>query len=258
MINGASSEKKQNLLSKVKRTAKTKGLRYVVNSGIQKARNKYTIYVKIPFWFNYYKLLKSHRTFVFKLEKYKYFYHKYNTTWHNERTVEIPIVWHIVENEKGKILEVGNVLSHYFTVNYDIVDKYEKAERVLNKDVTEIDLSEHYDLIVSISTLEHVGWDENPTDKEKLNDSEKTLLAIENLKRLLKPKGKIIVTAPLGYNPHLDHLVKSGKIGFTSQYFLKRISKNRWVETDWDCVKDSKFNSPYPFANALVVGMIEN
>lgn len=167
-------------------------------------------------------------------------------------------IWHIVKNEKGKILEVGNVLSHYFAVKHEIVDKYEKTEGVINKDVTEVQFAERYDLIVSISTLEHVDWDENPTEEQRCHDGEKILLAVDNLKRLLKPTGKIVITAPLGYNSYLDDLLKSGKLKFTNKHFLKRISKdNRWIETDWENVKDSKFNNPYPFANALIIGIIE-
>jgi hypothetical protein len=54
---------------------------------------------------------------------------------------------------------------------------------------------------VSISTLEHVGWDEMTREPMKI------LKAIENLKNLTNPKGKIVVTLPLGYNPELDRLL---------------------------------------------------
>jgi len=95
----------------------------------------------------------------------------------NERAVEIPIIWHIVRENKGKrILEAGNVLSHYFRVDHDIVDKYERAEDVINEDVVNFQPSKKYDLIVSISTLGHVGWDENPKEPSKI------LKAIEHLK----------------------------------------------------------------------------
>jgi hypothetical protein len=35
------------------------------------------------------------------------------------------------------VLEVGNVLSHYFPVHHDVLDKYEKAKGVINEDVVE-------------------------------------------------------------------------------------------------------------------------
>jgi len=254
MKNSNSSGKTRRLLSRAKEVYKEKGIRYVALAGINRMRRR----LRISFWCNYYRLFKSWKTFTLQQKTYKYFYHKYNTTWRNERAAEIPIIWNIVKTCQGNILEVGNVLSHYFTVNHDIVDKYEKAEGVITEDVTEIRLSKKYDLIISISTLEHVGWDENPSNHKILQEPEKTLHAIDNLKRLLNPKGKIVVTLPLGFNPYLDTFLKSGKIKFDKRFCLKRISKdNRWIETDWKNVENSKFNSPFPFANGLVIGIIE-
>jgi cyclopropane fatty-acyl-phospholipid synthase-like methyltransferase len=192
------------------------------------------------------------KAFKFRGHVYKYFCNKYNTTWKNERVVEVPIVWEIVKNCHGKILEMGNVLSHYYAVTHDVVDKYEKAEGVINQDVVDFRTSERYDLIVSISTIEHVGWDESPKDDKKI------LVAIDNLKKLLNPKGRIVVSMPIGHNPYLDNLLKEEKTGFTSRFYLKRISKdNRWIETDWKGVENSKYNNPYPFANGIVIGNIE-
>src|SRR3990172_4116095 len=107
----------------------------------------------------YYGKLGGSRTFVFRDKTYHYFYHTYNPTWRNERCVETPIIWSIVKRSKeANILEVGNVLSHYFDTNHDVLDKYERAPGVINEDVVEFKSNKRYDLIVSISTLEHVGW----------------------------------------------------------------------------------------------------
>ena len=164
----------------------------------------------------------------------------------------------IAKSCKGSILEIGNVLSHYFPFNHDIVDKYEKAEGVVNEDVTEITFSKKYDLIISISTLEHVGWDEDPKKQIMLNENQKIRQAIEKIRTLLNPGGRIAVTVPVGYNPNLDSLLNSGKPIFDKFFYLKRISKdNKWVETTWKDIENSKFNEPFPFANGLVIGIIE-
>ena len=169
-----------------------------------------------------------------------------------ERAVEVPIIMDFVKNCKGNILEIGNVLSHYFTVHHDVVDKYEKAAGVIKQDVAEVNLPKKYDLIVSISTLEHVGWDETPRDRGKINK------AIGKLKELLTPNGKIVVTLPTGYNLDLDAALKTGKIRFNDMYCLKRISKgNKWIETDWGNIKNSNYGEPFPAANGLIVGIIE-
>lgn len=139
MKNSNSSGKTRRLLSRAKEVYKEKGIRYVALAGINRMWRR----LRISFWYNYYRACKSWKTFTLQQKTYKYFYHKYNTTWRNERAVEIPIIWNIVKTCQGNILGVGNVLSHYFTVNHDIVDKYEKAEGVITEDVTEICLAKN-------------------------------------------------------------------------------------------------------------------
>lgn len=195
----------------------------------------------------------THR-FTFQGSIYNYFYHEYHLTWNCERAVEIPIIWEIVKKYNGKrILEVGNVLSHYFSINHDILDKYEKANGVINQDVVDFRPNKKYDLIVSISTLEHVGWDEKPQDDMKI------LKAIQNLKSILAQNGKIVVTLPLGYNNVMDNLIRNGDIQFTKMFCLKRISNdnNKWIEVSWKDVQYARYNYPFPRANGLIVGVIE-
>jgi len=213
----------------------------------------YTFPVLLIFWYIYYKKIKPHNdSFLFQRYTYNYFYGFYNGTWYNERSVEIPIVMKAIRMHHGKkILEVGNVLSQYFEVEHDILDKYETKNRIIKEDIADFTSSEKYDLIVSISTLEHVGYDEYPKDDMKIYK------AIENLKTLLNPDGMIIVTLPLGQNPVLDKLLKDATVKFSGQYYLKRISKaNEWEQASWEDVKDAKYGEPFFAANALVIGII--
>lgn len=242
----------ESFTSKVRRLTREKGVGYVVLAGVRKIPQR----LQIPSY-NYYKFFKSWRTFTFQKKKYKYFYHKANTTWRNERAIEVPIIWEMVKSSKGSILEVGNVLSHYFSFKHDIVDKYEKAEGVINEDIADFHATKKYNLIVSISTLEHVGWDENPVNHEILGESEKVLRTIDSLRGMLASNGKIVVTVPLGYNPYLDGLIKGGKLKFDKQFYMKRISKETWIETDWENVEEAKFEKGIPSANALMIGVIE-
>lgn len=200
-----------------------------------------------------FKVLQPLRTFKFQGRSYNYFCHRYNFAWGNERTVEIPVIWEVVKEYQGKrILEVGNVLSHYFPVDHDILDKFEKGEGVINQDVVKFAPGKKYDLIISISTLEHVGWDEKPRDPKKI------LKALKNLKGCLSSKGKMMVTLPLGYNPEMDKLLGEGKIRFSKQYYLKRISKdNRWQEVSWKDIRKAKYDYPFPGANGVVIGIFE-
>lgn len=123
----------------------------------------------------------------------RYFIHPYNFTWASERCIEVPIVMSYLKRATLPVLEVGNVLSHYFKVNHHIVDKYEMAPGVQNMDAAEFSTDVRYGLILSISTLEHIGMD---GDDE--TDESKTIKTIQNLCWLLAPSGKIVATVPLG------------------------------------------------------------
>ncbi|MFH1575559.1 MAG: glycosyltransferase [Candidatus Nealsonbacteria bacterium] len=225
------------LLATIKDAYKKRGIYYIIYYG---PKVFYRTYLK-----------RNKKFFTFQNKKYNYFYHPYNCTCLNERAVEIPIVWEIVKDYKNKrILEVGNVLAHYFHFQHDIVDKYEKSEGVINQDVVDFLSTEKYDLIVSISTLEHVGWDEEQKDPRKI------LLALKNLEKCLVPGGKMVVTMPLGYNLKMDNLLENGEINFTKQYFLKKISDSDWQETDYHEVRDIKYNIARYSANGLVIGII--
>ena len=240
--------------AKAWKVTKEKGVSYLFAAAYRKIRNK----TSISFWYNYYRFFKSRTKFTFQGKALRYFYHQYNMTWVNERTIEIPIIQSIIGERDWRILEIGNVLSHYFKTNHEIVDKYERGERVITQDVTEISLPKQYNLIISISTMEHVGWDENPTTRQTINEPQKILRAISKLEELVKPSGRIVFTMPLGYNPNLDLLIRKRVLPFTQQSFLKRVTKdNRWVETTWKDVEQVKFNKPFPFANAIIVGIID-
>jgi len=191
------------------------------------------------------------KSFVFDGRSYQYFYHFYNKTWKNERGIEIPIFLDLIQAHQGKrILEVGNVLAHYCPMQHDVVDKYEVEPGVINQDIVEFVPPVKYDLIVSISTLEHVGWDEEPREPTKL------LKAIDHLRyHCLAPGGTIVASLPLGHNTYLDNLLKTGKTPFTKLKFLKRVSKrNYWVESDLDHCHDATYGRFV--ANAVVIGTI--
>ena len=93
---------------------------------------------------------------------------------------------------------------------------------------------------------------------ERLNDRNKIPFAIDQLKKMLTPQGTLIFTVPLGYNPILDDLIKTERLDVKSQFFLRRIKKDKWVETNLEGVKDSKFDSPYYRGNAILVGITSN
>ncbi len=190
------------------------------------------------------------RTFRLGEARLRYHAAAYNAAWSNERTVEIPIVTEYLRaHDGGRVLEVGNVLRHYLDRDHAVVDKYEQAPGVHNLDIVDFHPDERFDLIVSISTLEHVGFDEEPKDPEK------PARAVEHLAALLAPGGTLVVTIPLGYNPHVDAALAEGRLGFDEVVYLRRISRdNRWREASAEEVAGARYGAPYPAANALAVG----
>lgn len=212
----------------------------------------------------YYRLFRIPRTFRFRGKTYRYFYHIYNSTWKNERCIEIPIIWETLKKYRGKnILEVGNCLSHYFQVKHDIVDKFERGRGVINQDIINFKPKRKYDLIVSISTLEHVGYHEVLQDYKKLKyyrvkrDSTKSIRTIERLLSCLNPGGRLIVTMPLGSNPYLDDYLEKGKIRFTKLYCMKRVVRsNVWKEVQWEDIKGIQYGHSIPSALGLIIGII--
>lgn len=193
------------------------------------------------------------RTFSFAGREHAYCDHLHNRTWRNERCVEIPIVKAEVDARPGaRVLEIGNVLGYYQRYPHDTIDKYEPHPGGWNEDIVDFRTDRPYDLVVSVSTLEHVGFD------EEVRDSDKVLRAVEAVRRLLAPGGVAVVTLPLGYNPSLDEHLAAGRLRFDRVGYLRRVNAaNRWVEASADDVRGAAYDLSLPSANALVVGWLD-
>ncbi len=90
------------------------------------------------------------------------------------------------------------MLGHYRDEHHLVVDKYEQAPGVLNRDVLELGDLGPFDLIVAISTLEHVGYDEQPRDPDKAPR------AVAGAAAAAGPGGRLVLTVPAGYNRAFD------------------------------------------------------
>jgi SAM-dependent methyltransferase len=188
-------------------------------------------------------------SFVLDGNSYRYVLRLHNGVYRTERAVELALATSMFPLE-GRVLEIGNVLNQYNPFIHDIVDKYEIGEGVVNQDVLDFMPDDLYDLVVSISTLEHVGWDESPRDPAK------AARAIAHLKTMVRPGGRMLVTFPLGYHQGLDAGAAEGTLGFTKMLFMKRVSRdNRWIETDRNDALGRPYGSIFPCANAIAVGL---
>jgi len=196
-------------------------------------------------------------TFSFRKKTYPLLYHRYNTTWKNERCLEVPLVKSLIDNGAGDVLEIGNVLSHYYPLSWDVLDKFEKAERVINEDLLSFVPSKKYELVVSISTFEHIGFDDDLESNFK-NSAEKIQRSFENItKNILKKNGKVAITAPIGYNPDMDSLIFKNGLKFDEIYFYKKDGDGKWGSASKDEAEGSKYNYPHPYANCIALGIKE-
>jgi SAM-dependent methyltransferase len=194
----------------------------------------------------------AHGSFELDGERYRYLHQRYKLSWLTERAVEVPVVQAIVDGHRGRrILEVGHVLGHYRHNEHTVVDKYEQAPGVLNLDVLELGELGPFDLIVAISTLEHVGLDEAERDPGKAPR------AVEALKQRLAPGGRLVITIPAGYNRDFDRAFTDGTIETSSLSALRRVpGRSGWRETS----PAEAFAAPYDFllyrARAVVFAFI--
>ncbi len=206
------------------------------------------------FMFLFRKIIFINKRFEYRGQRYPYFLHLYNRAWDNERIVEVAVIKEELKKASPEqTLEVGNVLSHHFHVNHTIVDKYEQAKGIINQDIVDYKPNRKYDLIITISTLEHVGFDESPKDPEKVKR------AIAHLKTLLTKNGKLLITIPVNYNPGLDQMVFNNEIPCDEIIYMRRMTGiNTWKCVDKEEVVDLKYGSPYGWANGLYIISINN
>ncbi len=232
-------------------------------------------------------------TFIFKQESL--YYNRIPVNNWSERVVELPIAFNFlakfVSNNKdgiNRILELGNVLYYYENSLSEyigirprrIVDKFEQAVGVDNVDCMDLQSEEKYQVIVSVSTVEHIGQGVEPSsgsygEKTKVRDLEAPLKAIAKIYDLLLPGGKALITVPFGRltdaewfiqfsKDYQELLVTKYKIEpkAISTGFLKRIDmeirgnnnpQQLWVEAEEHEVIDVEYSWPLPGANAIAV-----
>lgn len=148
-----------------------------------------------------YSSLHRDKSFTFNGRKIKY------PLWfsHTERCIEIPIACDFLERNMAigmRVLEIGNTLKQRCKEHRVVVDKYEVSPGVINEDILTYHDDLRYDLVLSISTLEHVGFDEAEVVPDK------PMLVLEHiLTNCLVDGGKALISVPLLYNPAIDELV---------------------------------------------------
>jgi SAM-dependent methyltransferase len=183
-----------------------------------------------------------------------------NNLMHSERPVELAIARSYLvpaQHAGAYILEVGNTLKQYMPGYQVVVDKFDQSGGVYAVDIMDFKPPQKFDLVISISTVEHIGWDEDCENRlpEALRDTGKSLRAIEHMKSLRKPGGSLVVTWPFGFHPTLDRMVLDGTVTMDTKLFMQRTSIDTWEECDAATASKRGMFDPYPWGNSLFIGV---
>lgn len=179
-------------------------------------------------------------------------YARHNVTWANERCVELALAHALMADVRPeRLLEVGHVTPHYFQGGHLVVDKYEPGS--LRIDIVDFAPAERFELILSISTFEHIAFDEPGEAPAREAVATKVSAALDRCRSLLAPGGLLAITVPLGYNPALDAMIANGELGWDRASWFKRFPGRHWAQVSRAEAVRCRYGSPYAFANAILL-----
>jgi SAM-dependent methyltransferase len=147
----------------------------------------------------------------------------------DERVIEIP--WVLARLRPGRVLEVGYAFAEpsYLAglieaepaelVGVDLAEAEVPGMRTVAADVRDLPFPDGYfDQVLLVSTLEHVGADNERYGLETAGDGFGAGKALRELRRVLRPDGCLLVTVPAGEPEDYGWFRQDDVRGWTHQF----------------------------------------
>ena len=135
----------------------------------------------------------------------------------DERCVEYPWVISQLPPGPGLVLDAGSALNQDYIISHSSLSSktlhiltlgpeeacfWRKGISYIYADLRNTPLKdEFYDTVVSVSTIEHIGFDNTeylPDDRYRENRPTDFVVAMREMRRVLRPGGTLLVTMPYG------------------------------------------------------------
>jgi hypothetical protein len=187
---------------------------------------------------------------IFSFRRRSYFYADLEAA--NERIVEVPIFHDLISGFKSsQILEVGNVLHQYFGTKHTVLDLYEDSPNItIHKNAIGWLSGRRYDLIISISTLEHFGERIGP------QGCYAPACGLYSLCRNLNPMGEFWFSIPCSQNFFMDRTIRDGEFVADEWFGMRRVEDRIWEQCSKEDAMKMKYDEPFACANGILIGVI--
>jgi len=136
----------------------------------------------------------------------------------HSRCIEYPFAASMVKPDL-RILDVGSAKAdkvwidwlsglncEVYVTDFDEFDNCPPGLKFIKADVRKLPIEDNYfDIILAVSVIEHIGLEDSQVNAElkPLIDNEGDIYAIEELSRVLKRSGKLVMTLPFGTKSEL-------------------------------------------------------